>query len=459
MSRIWAVARHMIAEAIRMKIALVFIGILVIVVPTLPFTIEGDGVTLQSRIQSFLAYTLGLTGTLLSLLTVFLACGALANEIREKHIFMIVTKPIARWQFVVGKWLGICILDGIILLGIGAAIWGFTWYLKGLPTFPEDRQAVHNQVLTVRYGAKPTEPNYDQLVEERIRQLREEGRLNDVSPQGRNTIRDEIRREIKTQWRTFGPGQVRVFRFEGLLVDRQAEELLYLHMKPVHPSGADDVIFPVRWQCGDPEDANTITPVEEGQFIVKRFHSIPIPASAVNKDGILYIRMQNLDPRRSFIFEGADSFELLYNIGTFHWNLVRALSIIWFRLAFLAALGLAASSFLSFPVACMVCLMVLFIGSSTGYLGEAIEWLQPKYSNKDPFGPLGPFVRTTTRVLLWLVPDFSKFNPVDTVVAGRVVTLMWVMQSLFSLVLTKGVLLGLFGSGVFTKRELAQVTV
>jgi len=460
MSHIWAVARHMISEAIRMKIALVFIGVLVVTVPVLPFTLAGDGVTLQSRIQSFLAYSLGLTGTLLSLLTVFLACGALANEIRDKYLFMVVSKPIARWQFVIGKWLGICLLNAMILLCVGLAVWAFTWYLKGLPTYPEDRRAVLNEVITVRYGAKPVEPDFAQWTDARVRQLREEGRLDDVTAAGFEDVRAEIAREVRAQFRTFAPGQVRVFRFDNLLVDRTSEEMLYLHMKPIHPSGVDDVMFPARWQFGDPEDPDTLTMVDEGEFIVQRFHSIPIPARAVNKEGTLYVRMQNLDRQRSFLLEGAESFEVLYNVGTFHWNLFRALSLVWCRLAFLAALGLAASSFLSFPVACMVALMVLFLATASGYLSEAVEMVSPKFGGEDPYGPvLGPVVRTLTHILLWMVPNFSRFDPVGTVVAGRVVTLMWVVQSFISLVVIKGLILGFLGSLMFTKRELAQVTV
>src|SRR6185436_2496250 len=116
--------------SMRMKIALVFLGILLLILPSLPFTIAGDGVTLKSRVQSFLAYSLGSVGFLLSLLTVFLSSGALANEIRAKYIMMIASKPIPRWQFFAGKWLGICTLNATLLLMTGATVWGFTLYLK-----------------------------------------------------------------------------------------------------------------------------------------------------------------------------------------------------------------------------------------------------------------------------------------------------------------------------------------
>ena len=430
MSRIWAVARQMMAESIRLKVGVVFIGVILITLTVLPFTVAGDGVTLQSRIQSFLSYSLGIVGTSLSLLTVFLSCGALSHEIRDKYIIMIASKPIARWQFVAGKWLGISLLNAALLVASGAMIWGFTWYLKAQPTFEEDRKNVDHEVLTVRYGAKPTKPDFKVLADERMRQLREEGRLDEVNAQGLESIYKETLQNVQTGWRTLGPGQSRVFKFERLLVERTSGETLYLHFKSRHASGVDDLMMPILWQCGDPDDVNTLTDVKEGKFIINRFHSVEIPVKAVNADGDLYVQIQNMDRQRSYVFEGDDSFEVLYNIGTFHWNLFRAMSIIWCRLAFLAALGLLASSFLSFPVACMVGMMVLLTSSAAGFLGDAIRLAQPGPGVADPFSIFGPAIRNISLIFLWLVPDFSKFDPIGTVVAGRVVPLVWVIQSL-----------------------------
>jgi len=189
-SRIWAVARHMIAEGIRMKIALVFIGIILIVLPSMPFIIAGDGVTLTSRVQNFLSYSLGSVGFLLSLLTVFLSCSSISNEIQLKQIFMVVSKPIPRWHFFVGKWLGIVTLNAAILLFTGITIWGFTWYLKSRPTeVPDDQETLNYEVLNVRHGTQPKPPDFAAIVEERMRRLQEEGALTDVDPSRRAQVR------------------------------------------------------------------------------------------------------------------------------------------------------------------------------------------------------------------------------------------------------------------------------
>ncbi len=525
MSRIWAVARHMIAEGVRMKIALVFIGIIVVILPVMPFAVAGDGVTVKSQVQSFLAYSLGAVGFLLSVLTVFLSCGSIANEIRQKFIFMVASKPIPRWQFFVGKWVGIATLNAGLLLLTGVTVWGFTKYLSTRPTtVPGDREALESEVLSARYGAHPEKPDMSIHVDERIRRLREEGRLENVSPAGQADLRRQIEDELNRSWSSLGPQEVKEYAFKGLLVDRTEGKWIHIQLKPKTPTGVDDLEFEVLYQAGDRNDVNTLTNEATRKMIVERVSSIEVPTHAVNADGTLYFRMANLDPKNSMMFEGDDSLMLLYDIGTFHWNLFRALAVIWCRLAFLAVLGLLASSFLSFPVACLPCFIVLFFASSAGFLMEARQWVLTEENRPMDvvwlarsgwlLSILGLAVWAThlsvgERAKLWmvlqgaaavifvlaiwrgavaisanlpnteylvaksvwllfdtmvsdvmkLVPDFSQFDPVSTLVSGRVVTLLWVLQSLFVLVFIKGLIVGAVGCLVLTKRELAQVTV
>lgn len=461
MSRIWAVARHTIAESIRTKTALVFMAMIVALLMILPFKFNGDGVTLQSRIQGVLDLSITGTSALLSIMTVFLACSCLANEIRLHQIYMIVTKPIPRWQFFLGKWLGISLLNFGLLLIAGLTVWCFTWlYLRHVPTFPEDADAVKYDVLTVRYGAKMQEPDFAAQVEERFRRLREEGRLDNVDQGGQAELRSQIDADLRKSWRSLGPGEYKDFVFTNMLVDRTDEDaLLYMRFKPTSPSGVDGVEFLAAWQAGDPNDKDTLGPVQSGSFRTERFHKAPIPSWTVNRDNVLHLRIQNTSERETILFEGADSFEVLFDIGTFHWNIARALSIVWCRLAFLAVLGLLCSTFLSFPVACMGVFIVLFIASSTTFLSEAIDWFSPRPLEKGTLAMMKTAFMYTVQAILWVVPDFSRYDPAGTVVAGRVVPLKWVIESVLVLVTIKGVIMGLLGAAIFTRRELAQVTV
>lgn len=529
-SRIWAVARYMIAESIRTKVAILFIALVLLVLTLTPFA-AGDGLTLKSRVQSFLAYSLGLVGFLLSFLTVFLACGSVANDIRDRHVYMILTKPIARWQFFVGKWIGIGVLNGLLLAITAAAVLGFTGYLERQPTdVPGDAEALQYEVLSVRHGYPVEEPDWGVLVDDRVRQYKESGTWEELAGEDEARRRELIRAELEQQWRLLRPGETREFVFNDLLVDRDHEILfelpasleeeldggrvsravreffddqgtplsdeatlqpeirqrrwvimdgprrfsirreddvlnvyeegfVHLHIKPSHSGGAADVTFAAGWDAGDPDELNTRTAFETGEFIVDRYHTIPIPTYAVNKEGTLYVRFTNLSRRDAIRFEEEQSIELLTEIGTFPWNLVRALAIIWCRLAFVAAVGVLASAFVSFPVACMVGMVVLVTSLLSGWLGDAVGWMEPDPTGEDPLWIFGPILRAITRTFVWLVPDFSRYDAVANVVNGKLVPLMWVLNSMVTLVLIKSVLLGLLGCLILTKREVARVTV
>src|SRR3990172_2060110 len=111
--RVWAVARLTISEGVRMKIALVFLFLIGMVVIGLPFSIRGDN-SLTGAVQSFMSYAFSATGVLLGFLTIFMS-RSLSDEVANRQIFLVVTKPIPRWQFLLGKWLGITLLSSVFL--------------------------------------------------------------------------------------------------------------------------------------------------------------------------------------------------------------------------------------------------------------------------------------------------------------------------------------------------------
>ncbi|HPD29790.1 MAG TPA: ABC transporter permease [Phycisphaerae bacterium] len=467
MSRIWAVARHMIAESIRTKVALLFIAIILIILLTLPFTVTGDGLTIKSRLQNYLAYSLGSVGALLSLLTVFLSCGTLSNEISGKYLFLVVSKPIPRWQLFVGKWVGVVTLNGVMLLVTFAAALASTWYIKNRPaTVPGDAEAVQKEVLEVRHNFRLHQPNWNQLAQERLRQLREAGAIEKLSPEEEKALIARLIEEAKSGWRTLRPRQWHLFEFRlsEIAVDRRRhadaleQDYVFLHIKPRHPGGTEDAVLQAVIACGDPREPQTLTREVTADFVVERFHDIPIPTFAVNSRNTLYVQIFNLSDKDSITFEGDDCFELLYPLGTFHWNTLRAIMITWSRLAFLAALGLMMSSFLSFPVACMASFLVLAAASMKKWLADAFEWTIPQGTREDPMWIFGPPMRLIGRAFVNLVPDFTHYDAVSNIVGGRYVPAFWVLQALVLLLLVQGAVLIIIGCVVLTRRELARVT-
>lgn len=113
--RIAAVARTTLAEGIRARTASGFALLILVSLPFFYMTAEGDG-TIKGRVQMFMGYSLGFTSFMLALLTVFFACRSLSVEIASRQIYSIVSKPIARWQIVMGKWTGVMVMNACLLL-------------------------------------------------------------------------------------------------------------------------------------------------------------------------------------------------------------------------------------------------------------------------------------------------------------------------------------------------------
>ena len=84
-------------------------------------------------------------------------------------------------------------------------------------------------------------------------------------------------------------------------------------------------------------------------------------ANLFDKNGVLTIVFLNPNGT-SLLFPLEDGMEVLYPEGGFALNFARGLGIIFCWMALLAALGLAAASFLSFPVATFFSLAMLVVG-------------------------------------------------------------------------------------------------
>ena len=119
MHSIWAVATNTIKQALRMKVAAAFIILLMVLLPVMSVLMTGDG-TLKGRLQSFVSYGLSLTSLLLCLLTIIVSIYSVTSDIEQRQIYTVITKPIRRYQFLLGKLLGVILLDvGLLVLFAG----------------------------------------------------------------------------------------------------------------------------------------------------------------------------------------------------------------------------------------------------------------------------------------------------------------------------------------------------
>jgi hypothetical protein len=186
MHTIVTMARETFSQAIRMRIAVAFILVLACALGALPFVMSGDG-TLAGEIQTFLSYSLGLSGVLLGLVVILVSARIVSRDIDDRTIFLVAVKPMARWQYLLGRWLGMVALI-TVLLGIAACASYFTSaQMRTRPAVSAlDRQAVEMEIFTARDSIRPEPLPIHELIEARIAEIKKRGEYAEVV--------DELRR-------------------------------------------------------------------------------------------------------------------------------------------------------------------------------------------------------------------------------------------------------------------------
>ena len=193
MRRIWAVAINTIRQALRLKVAAIFILLLLILLPIMGFTATGDG-TLKGRLQTFVSYGLSLTSLLLSLLTIVVSIYALTSDIDQRQIYTVVTKPVRRFQIVLGKLLGVVVLDVALLTLFAGIVYGVAVYMpRFFKASAQELAQARNEFYTARASLVP--PQID--VEEEVNRiyLQKKDQLEELWS---GMTRQEILKELTT---------------------------------------------------------------------------------------------------------------------------------------------------------------------------------------------------------------------------------------------------------------------
>ncbi len=128
--RIWAIALNTFREAARMR---VLYGILVLVLASniLALVLGQMSITEEDRV----ARDVGIAGISLfgSLTAIFLGIMLLYTEVQRRTIHGIVSKPIERWEFVVGKYTGMALVLTVLVVVFGIAMTGMlAWQGSGM---------------------------------------------------------------------------------------------------------------------------------------------------------------------------------------------------------------------------------------------------------------------------------------------------------------------------------------
>lgn len=461
-----AVAHTVIKEASRRGLALVFIVLLLVVLPLLPLILDPEQ-PLRFRIQSYISWGVGLSFAIVAVMTLFFSCASVAFEIRDRQIWQLMTKPLARLNYLLGKWVGVMALNLVILSVAGTCVFAFVQYLSRQPVDLStqegqlDAQAVKDEVLTARVGGRPILAQLEpERLQQRVNQIIENdpklSQMERVPLAERRRIEQRVHNDFYAGQRSIRPNGSREYLFTGLQQARRYASTLTVRYKFYILHDDEHATFNAVFQFND--DPNRIRPAT---YVPSMAHSFPIPSSFIQEDGTLRVTIHNLNGMGAINWEEGN-FELLYKAGDFQGNFIRAILTVWIKLAFLAALGICCATFLSFPVACLLSFTVFTGGIMGPYLAESLEYYGLDTTNMD-WSNVGLAIRvvfewitaTIAQGIVFLLSSFGEYKPTQRLVEGRLIEWSSVVFGFFKLAILWSGLAMIIGYSVLRHRQLA----
>ncbi len=476
-----AIARNIMTEAIRMKASLVFMVLLVLMLCLLPQWLDSHS-PLRYRVQTVLQFGTGISFWIIALLVLLLTMSSICFEQRDKVIWQTMTKPVKAWQYLLGKWIGVVGLAAVLLTVCASGVFLFTEYLRSQPALnesaayvssdgtpvSEDRKILETQILVARESVRAAPPDFDEnklnnTIIEVIRRERlsnaEFGRdprsPNDpeaVDPLVRANIRSDLMKVYTELFRTLEPGESETYVFAGLQEAKRIGLPLVLKYRVDSGSNRPDAVFKLTFAFSRTEPF--VKECVLGQDLI-----LLLPPDIIEDSGeasvtvfngdALYTRTAN---EASFMFPKG-GLELSYPVASYRSNYIRVMFVLWVKLAFLAMVAIFCSTFMSFPVACLVTLGVFFSAETTTFLFNALDY----YDATDEQGKLSIIrfiIRNISLGVAYMFKAYADLKPVERLVQGELIPIVDVALGVLGLGLAS---LGLFAfaSFIFQRRELA----
>ncbi len=472
------VARGVLFESIRTRISISFLMILLILLPLIPIMLDPAS-PLRHRIQTLLSRSLGSTFGVAAFLTVFLCCATVAFEIRDRQIWQVLTKPVSKFGYLFGKWVGVLSINLAILSIASVSVFVYLQYLRSSPVAEGvqgelDRIAVEEEIMTARIESHPIFEmlSGEQLASRVEMAIEADADLRDreeIKIPLRKKLREELQEQFLFQQRSIPPKRgeevfSHTYRFEGLQHAKEmGTPLAFKYRFHITQSDEHQTFEAGLMYNDDPATRHIIT------YVPTMTHVTMIPAYLIDDDGVLEISIFNLylpppieQGMGAMVFDKG-GIRLLYRVGNFEPNFFRAMLVLWVKLAFLAALALAASTFLSFPVACLVTLTIFICGTLAPYLSVALGAYIPTSTSAVDFSNLGQIIqwlfentiRGIASAIVFALNGFGDQRPTDQLVNGMLVSWSTVIRGIITIgIIWSGIALGV-GTYVLKKRQLA----
>ena len=450
MRKILAIAGLAIRSAIRSRVVLVLLALLLIAIIALPLTIKGDG-TLTSAVQVLLRYTLGAVNLILSIATLWAGCAAISAEVQEHQVHLLVTKPVTRAQLWLGKWLGLLALNAALLTVAGGVTYGLLhWHLSQQNLSTQDRATLREEWLVARrvVNAEPV------AVEADAQRIFEEQRRRGMLPK---EVRPDqalaaIRQTLLQQAHAVPPNLMMRHVFK---VSTTTPRSLVVRYKFTSSQNNKNPVTCI-WLAGAPTRPDRFHRPELAA--PNGVHTFQIPAALVATDSTVTVDIANVNPEPlAMVFAPADGVQLLVYESSFLANFSRCLLVLLGELAFLGALAVTMGSLFSLPVAALTTAYAVILMNIGSYLQTLTQEPFIIGSAMPPGatpGLLDLLMHFVYVALFWMTKPFQTASPLEPLAVGELVSWWWVGGVWWWQVLVAGGILAAVGTWIFNRREL-----
>ncbi len=448
MRAVAAIARVSLQGALRSRLVVAMLGLLLLTVVVLPATIRGDG-TLAGYTQVQIRYGLGAAGMILTVMTLWAAAAAVSLDVETRRVQTVVTKPVGPFTLWLGKWLGLCVMNAVLLAACGAVVFAmFLWKTREGPWDPDEARDFREHVRVARIPVSPDLAHLDRRIAEEEEAIRRDPEAP-VDVRDARAVREVARQRAVARELFVAPDSEKSWRFEPPRRIRTDRPLVLRFRLAAARMSMEPVEGAFRVQAG-PQTTDLI-PVAAPP---NRTTTLTLPPLSLAPGQPVTVTFVNRD--QPAVFSAGEGLRLGVYETSFAVNYGRALLMMYVRLVFIAALGVTAGALFSFPVAAFVTGCLVFFVAMTAFVRTTPD---AAHSHGGPPPEASPWEAFANRVAGAIHPVFVPLTDPDyleMVSTGESVTWGLALRSLGFKIGVYGGLLALGATAVLRRRELGE---
>lgn len=459
-------------NAVRSHIFQLLLALLLICVIVIPVSVSVDKLADQIRVS--LLYSLWAVSIILTLSSLWLGCYIMSRDIDSYQIHMVVSKPVSRVTIWLGKWVGINLINFVLLLLSAVVIYAVVMIRynsisdeKMLADRVSERQATMNekerirqQVLVGRRSYMPRERNPEEAANFAVRnQLIELQRQGKPLPSDAEIqkMRDDLMTQMDKLPVEVQPGEGYRWVFENIPLDLQ-ETSFTLRYRPYlgKVASEDQRESNIQWAVYVPHAGENgvkgLYPVAltngPEPHITGTFHEKSLPKGVISEDGMVMIETMNFDAAGGkHYYQHADGPKLLIPVCSFEMNYLRAMLVMMIQLLLLSGLACAFGGFLTMPTAVFMVASYLLFGALSVILTD------PDFFASTVWDHAGQFL---ANALLLVIIPLQRFDVTDLLSNGDLIEFSMIWDLFFKYFLLRGVPLFLIGIWLYSRREMGS---